>query len=94
MVIIIKNKEYNREIITNDNIVYLDSICKLKNIDDDNNVLILIDLDIDNNGVIKNYNFFLEEVLITINIGTIISNTRNEKVEEICAFHKINYLRL
>ena len=94
MVIIIKNKEYNREIITNDNIVYLDSICKLKNINDDNNVLILIDLDIDNNGVIKNYNFFLEEVLITINIGTIISNTRNEKVEEICAFHKINYLRL
>ena len=94
MVIIIKNKEYNREIIANDNIVYLDSICKLKNINDDNNVLILIDLDIDNNGVIKNYHFFLEEVLITINIGTIISNTRNEKVEEICAFHKINYLRL
>jgi hypothetical protein len=94
LVIIIKNKEYNREVIENENIVYLDNICKLKQINDDNNVLILIDLDIDNNGVIMNHHFFLEEVLITINVGTIISNTRNEKVEEICAFHKINYFRL
>jgi len=94
MVIVIKDKDYNREIINNDTIMYIDKPCNLKSIKDEKNTLILINLDIDNYGIIKNYQFFLEEVLITINVETIISNTPNDKVKEICDFHKVNYFRL
>lgn len=94
MIIVIKDSEYNKEMIENDNIIYINSACELKNINDDQNILILINLDIDNNGIIKNYNFFLEEVLITINVDALISNIPSSKVEEICKFHKINYFRL
>jgi len=94
MVIVIRDSGYDKEVIYNDNILYIEKACEVKDIEDEHNILILLDLDIDNNGVIKNHQFFLEEVVISIKVDTIISNTPNEKVKEICDFHKINYFRL
>lgn len=94
MVIVIKDSAYDKEVKHNDNIIYIEKTCALKDIEDEHNILILLNLDIDNNGVIKNHQMFLEEIIISINVDTIISNTPNEKVKEMCDFHKINYFRL
>jgi hypothetical protein len=92
LVIVVKNHEYQQEITNNENINYLVKVCHLKNIKSESNCIVLIDVNIDDEGVVTDYDFFLEEVIITIPIDTIICNFDNKKVREICDFHKLNLL--
>lgn len=87
LIIISPNKKNNLK-----NIIFLDKICHLKNIKDKNNILIIDCNILDNNGIIKDYNYFLEEVFISININTIISINTNDKIKEICNFYKLELI--
>lgn len=87
LIIISPNKKVNYK-----NIIFLDKICNLKKIKDKNNTLIIDCNLLDDNGIIKIYNYFLEEVFISININTIISINTNNKIKEICNYYKLELI--
>lgn len=87
LIIISSNKKVNYK-----NIIFLDKICHLKKIKDKNNTLIIDCNLLDDNGIIKIYNYFLEEIFISININTIISINSNDKIKEICNFYKLELI--
>ena len=92
MIIVIQNKDLDQ--IKGENIKYLNKICDLKRINEDIESIVLNNITIDENGVIKDFDFFLEEVLITKPIKVIISNVRVPKLIEICNFHHISLIFL
>ena len=93
MLIIIQNAKIEEK-IENKDIVYLNKICNLKKIKENVELIFLNDITIDNNGIIKDYDFFLEEVLITKPIKIIIANFSNPKLEEICKHYKVELITL
>lgn len=84
-----KIKLYNAE----DCIIFED-ICNIKYLEDKDYILIIIDSDIDDNGVLQNYDFVFEEILITLNVKMIITNIVSEKLHEITDFYKIPLIEL
>lgn len=93
MILIIQNPNIKEE-PNNDTFYYLNNICNLKKIEAKMEVMILNNLTLDNNGIIKDYDFFLEEVLITKPIKTIVANFYHDKLEEICQYHQITLIYL
>lgn len=92
MILIIQNPDLKK--VKNENIIYLDSICNLKYVKEEIEVLVLNGIEVDENGIINIYNFFLEEVMITKNIKIIIANKGNEKLKEICDFYKLSLIEM
>lgn len=93
MLIIIKNKNINLR-INDKNIMILKDLCnlgKLKN--QDNNILLLISLEIEE-GIVVDYNFYIEELFISVPIKAVISNFSNRKVKEICNYYSIPLIEL
>lgn len=103
MVFIVVSDNVNEEFITNQKIIFLESPCNIKDIDDLENYLI-----IGKNIIIKEDGYFrnlldedslinqlsIDELLIMVNIKLIIMKNYFEKVEEISNFYKINYIIL
>jgi len=79
-----KVKLYNAE----DCIVFED-ICNIKYLENKDYILIVIDSDIDDDGVLKNYDFVFEEILITLTVKMIITNIASDKLRDITDFYKI-----
>ena len=67
----------------------MDNFCNLSEIKDDNNILVFHNIKIDKDGIIKEYDYFLEEVFISLNINLVITTKRNKKLEEICYYYNI-----
>lgn len=87
LIIISPNKKDNFK-----NIIFLDKICHLKKIKDKNNILIIDCNILNNNGIISKYNYFLEEVFISINIDKVISINTNNRIKEICNFYNVELI--
>lgn len=79
-----KVKVYN-----DDNYKYMDNFCNLSEIKDSNNILILRNINVKKDGILKKYDYFLEEIFISLNIDLVISNKKNKKLIEICKYYKI-----
>lgn len=79
-----KVKVYN-----DDNYKYMDNFCNLSEIKDSNNILILRNITVKKDGILKKYDYFLEEIFISLNIDLVISNKKNKKLIEICKYYKI-----
>ena len=79
-----KVKVYNEE-----NYKYMDNFCNLSEISDSNNILVLRNINIKSDGIIKKYDYFLEEIFISLNIDLVISNKKSKKLIEICEYYKI-----
>ncbi len=92
MLIIVKKNEKNDLIEKEKDIVYLNSICILKTIKGKHHILVIDDVTLNNDGFIEEKNYFLDEILITIPIDTIISIHKHTKLEEICKFYHINLI--
>lgn len=88
MILIIQNANLPEKIIS-DNIFYLNNICHLKKLENNPEILILNNITLDEYGIIKDYDFFLEEVIITKPIKIIIANFYHDKLKEICDYHHI-----
>jgi len=96
LIIIYPNKKINLflEGKKDKNIIILDKICGLKNNKDKTNT-ILIDCNyLTNDGIIKLYNYSLEEVFITNNIINVICINKNNKIVEMCHFYKVNLISI
>lgn len=78
MLLIIQNNMYNMNIIENHNVAILRSICDLKTYQACEYTILLIDVQIDENGIIVSHNFSLEEILISLNVVAIIANFKTK----------------
>ena len=77
------------KIYNSNNFIVFDDVCSVKYLKDDEYILIIIDKDIEENGIMRDYNFLFEEILISINVKMIITNVKSEKLQEITDFYKI-----
>lgn len=89
LILISSNKKINLK-----NMIFLDKMCHLKRIKDKNNTLIIDCSLLNDDGIINKYNYFLEEVFITININTVISINTNSKIKEICKYYNLELIEI
>ena len=79
----------------NDNkIMILDKVCNLKQNKDKSNTILIDCNSLNDEGIINEYNFPLEEVFITVSINCVICVNKNKKIEEICNFYKCNLISI
>lgn len=90
MYIVIGNPD-KVKIVSNHDIIYLTDICSLKKIEA-SSVIFLIDEAVNDDGIIESGNYYFEEILISLNIEKIITNSCNDKLIEICNFYKIDLI--
>lgn len=77
-----------------DKIIILDKLCDLKYNKDKNNIILLDGNLLTEEGIIKDYNYSLDEVFITNNITSVICINKNNKIEEMCSFYKVNLINI
>lgn len=96
LLIIYPNKKINLFLVgkKNDNIILLDKICELKHNKDKQNTILIDCVFLTEEGIIKDYNYSLDEVFITNNINIVICVNKNKKIEELCSFYKVNLICL
>ena len=94
MILIIQNKDTNSNISDYENIIVLKSICDVKTYTEKQYTIILIDIIIDEDGVLEKYNFSIEELFVMLNIVAIITNTRSLHLQNICKYYKIPLIEL
>ena len=87
MIIVIKMNMKNLK--HDEGVFYLSNICDLKRVKGDNHSLILFGVELDEYGVISEYKYFLEEVIISVPIKEILTNIDSDKLREICSFHNL-----
>lgn len=83
-----KNK-HHKSFNANQKVVYLDTLCLIKKVRDKTNIIIIDKININEEGIVEEYNYFFEEILISINVSLIIANQLNNKLLEIVDFHNI-----
>ena len=57
-----------------------------------NNILILYDVTLNEEGLIIEKNYFLDEVFISIPIETVITNNNTPIIKEMCQFYHCNLI--
>ena len=72
-------------------LIIFDSVCMLKNLTDSYDLL-LIDEQVNKEGLIKSMDLVFEEIIITIKVNKVISNVKSEKLENICNYHNIDLI--
>lgn len=90
MLIIITTKCINN--FKNNNIVFLEKPCSLKTIKNKNNILVIGNININNEGLIEELGYYIDEVFITVKIDLVISLKNNQKLKEVCAFYNIDLI--
>ena len=74
--------------------ILFDNICLLKKIKDKELEIILDCNYLNNDGTVEEYNFQLDEILISKNVKFIFAINPNEKISEICDFYNIPLIKL
>lgn len=83
-----KNKQH-KLFCASERVVYLDTLCLIKKVRDKNNIIIIDSININEEGIVEEFNYFFEEIVISINVGLIITNQLNNKLLDIAIFHNI-----
>ena len=97
MLIIIWSNKNNKTFLEAkkyEKILFLNKICDLKQIKEKKNILLIDGTLLTDVGIIKDYNYFLEEVFISINILNVICINNSNKLQEICEFYKVNLINI
>lgn len=97
MLIIIWSNKNNKTFLEAkkyEKILFLNKICDLKQIKEKKNILLIDGTLLTDDGIIKDYNYFLEEVFISINILNVICINNSNKLQEICEFYKVNLINI
>lgn len=97
MLIIIWSNKNNKTFLEAkkyEKILFLNKICDLKQIKEKKNILLIDGTLLNDDGIIKDYNYFLEEVFISINILNVICINNSNKLQEICEFYKVNLINI
>ena len=97
MLIIIWSNKNNKTFLEAkkyEKILFLNKICDLKQIKEKKNILLIDGTLLTDDGIIKDYNYFLEEVFISINILNVMCINSSNKLQEICEFYKVNLINI
>ena len=97
MLIIIWSNKNNKTFLEAkkyEKILFLNKICDLKQIKEKKNILLIDGTLLTDDGIVKDYNYFLEEVFISINILNVICINNSNKLQEICEFYKVNLINI
>lgn len=89
MVFLISKKETDL-----DDIIQMEATCNMSQIPTDDNILVIADVTISQEGVVNELQFSLDEVLMSGKFKLVITKNRIEKLEEICSFYKVPLLEL
>jgi len=93
MILIIDNREQKLDIKANDKLKVIDDLCKIKKFEQRPYALLLLDVEVDGEGIIKGYNYYFEELLISLDIIAIITTKTSQKLQEICDYYKIPLIK-
>ena len=96
LIIIYPYKKVNLFLVRkkDNNIIILEKICNLKHNKDKNNTILLDCNLLTEEGLVKDFNYSLDEVFITNNITSVICINKNRIIEEICNFYKVNLISI
>ena len=89
MILIINNKNKTPDIEANPNVIIFDELCKIKKYNQQPYVILLLDIEIDKDGILVGYDYFFEELLIMLDVVAIITTKYSEKLQELCHYYKI-----
>lgn len=76
------------------NLIFLDKLCHLKNNKDKYNSIFIDCSMLTEEGIIKDFNYSLDEVFITNNINNVVCINKNNKIKEICKYYKVNLIEI
>lgn len=91
MIIIIQNAD-NLNLFNNQAFIELKDICQIKTFKEEPYTILLLNTKIADDGMVENFNFFFEEILITLSVVAVMTNTKSDKLREVCNFHQISLL--
>ena len=92
MILIIQNDYLNTSISIPDKFQIFKSICDVKTYREDTYTIVLVDINVSDDGVVEKYNFAFEELIVSLNVVTVISNKGSMKLQEVCNYYKIPLL--
>ncbi len=92
MLIAIKNNCDGDIVLLENEIIYLESACTIKQIKAPEVILLLDNMTINDDGLIVEKNIYIDEILISLSINSIITSKYSEKLEEVCRFYHINLI--
>lgn len=92
MLIIITKESKN--IIEDKNIIILEKVCSLKYVKNKNNIILIGDISLNDEGLVEELNYYLDEIFISIDIDLVLTMKYNKKLEEICAFYDIKLINI
>ena len=75
-------------------VINMQATCNISRIKSKNNILIIKDVTINEEGVINEHQFSLDEVLMSGKFKLVISKEKQEKLVEICNYYNIPLLEL
>lgn len=92
MLIIITKESKN--IIEDKNIIILEKVCSLKYVKNKNNIILIGDISLNDEGLVEELNYYLDEIFISIDIDLVLTMKYNKKLEEICVFYGIKLINI
>lgn len=89
MILIIKKRETACAGIDNPDFTIAKSLCALKQYQCEPYVIVLLDAEIDDNGILKELSCFLEELFVALDIIAIISLKTPKILQDLCAYYNV-----
>ena len=82
----------DNKLSTKEKTLYIKSICEIKKINTDKNILFILGRTI-NNGLIEE-DIYIDELLISGDFFYVISNVKDKSLEKSCSYYKIPLIYL
>jgi len=92
--VLILNHEQGINLFNNQYFVVLKDLCEIKHLDDKEYTVLLLNIKINEDGLLEDFHYFFEEIVITLKVVAVITDHPHEKLREICAFHNISLLEI
>jgi hypothetical protein len=92
--ILILNHDRDFNLYNNKQFIRLKDACDIKKLEDGQYTVLMLDTEINNEGIIEELSMFFEELIISVNVVAVITTKASEKLREICNFHNISLLEI
>lgn len=91
--LIIITKEKSLKTI-NDNYIVLKKVCTLKQVKNKNNIILIGNITLHNDGLIEELGYYIDEIFISTKIDLVITLQKKEKLQEVCDFYNVKLINI
>lgn len=91
--LIIITKEKSLKTI-NDNYIVLEKVCTLKQVKNKNNIILIGNITLHNDGLIEELGYYIDEIFISTKIDLVFTLQKNEKLQEVCDFYNVKLINI